>query len=305
MPTISMPLKSRLTHLTVVLLAALFAVPVAAQEAADEPLRFICIGAHPDDCDVKMGGTAALLAEAGHAVKFVSVTNGDAGHFEEGGGMLAKRRRAEAQEAGRRLGLVEYEVLDNHDGQLTNNLHVREQLQRIIRAFDADVVFAPRPNDYHPDHRYTGEMVQDVAYLTIVPNVTPDTPPLEENPVFFYLSDHFQKPYPFTPTVAIGVDEAMDDKVNAMDAHVSQFYEWLPWTGGRLDEVPEDPAARKAWLREGWSRPVPDDIRAALVRWYGDEEGRAFEQAEAFEIGEYGRQPSGEEMRDIFPMLGE
>ena len=60
-----------------------------------EPIRVIAIGAHPDDCEYRMGATAALLAQAGHAVKFVSVTNGDAGHHKIKGPELAARRYAE------------------------------------------------------------------------------------------------------------------------------------------------------------------------------------------------------------------
>ena len=137
----------------------------AAAPAADAPLRVIVFGAHPDDCDLDAGGTAALWAAKGHQVKFVSVTNGDAGHQSEGGGALARRRRAEAQEAGRRFGIAEYEVLDNHDGELEPTLAVRQQVIRRIRQWNADVVIAPRPNDYHPDHRYTGVLVQDTAYM--------------------------------------------------------------------------------------------------------------------------------------------
>lgn len=275
------------------------------QRRETEPVRIICIGAHPDDCDVKMGGTAALWAEAGHAVKFLSVTNGDAGHHEMGGEALAKRRRAEAEEAGRRLGIAEYEVLDNHDGELMNTLAVRRALQRRIRAWKADVVIAPRPYDYHPDHRYTGEMVQDAAYLTIVPNVTPDTPPLEKNPVFLYLSDGFEKPLPFQPDIAVGIDAVLDTKINALDAHTSQFYEWLPWTGGALDEVPEGAEARKAWLRQNWTADaLAPGVRAALEKWHGAEAAQQIEHAEAFEIGEYGHQPTDDEIRRLFPMLG-
>ena len=135
--------------------------------AADAPLRVIVFGAHPDDCDIDAGGTAALWAAKGHLVKFVALTNGDAGHQSQGGGMLAKRRRLEAQEAGRRLGIAEYEVLDNHDGELEPSLAVRQQVIRRIRQWKADVVIAPRPNDYHPDHRYTGVLVQDSAYMVV------------------------------------------------------------------------------------------------------------------------------------------
>src|SRR5262249_50823516 len=113
--------------------------------AQDNRIHVIAFGAHPDDCDFRAGGTAALLAGMGLAVKFVSVTNGDAGHQSEGGGALARRRRLEAQEAGRRLG-IEYEVLDNHDGELLPALEVRHEVIRKIRQWNADVVLAPRPN---------------------------------------------------------------------------------------------------------------------------------------------------------------
>lgn len=282
-------------------MAVFTTVDARAQDA--DAVRVICIGAHPDDCDVKMGGTAALLARAGVAVKFVSVTNGDAGHHEMGGGMLAKRRAEEATEAARRLGIAEYEVLDNHDGQLTNNLATREELQRIIRRWEADVVLAPRPYDYHPDHRYTGEMVQDLAYMAVVPNITPGTPPLERNPVFLYLADGFQKPAPFEATLAVGIDAAVDAKVDALDAHVSQFYEWLPWVSGQLDQVPEEAEARKAWLREQWLRPVGEEAQSVLEAWYGAEQASAFEYAETFELCEYGYQPSDEELRRLFPVF--
>ena len=131
-----------------------------------------------------------------------------------GGGALAKRRRAEAEESGRRLGIT-YEVLDNHDGELLPTLDVREQIIRRIRQWNADIVLAPRPNDYHPDHRYTGVLVEDAAYMVVVPNICPDTPPLRNNPVFLYYEDHFQKPSPFRPDVAIDIDSVFDKKIDA------------------------------------------------------------------------------------------
>ncbi len=131
----------------------------AKSQAENRKLRIIMIGAHPDDCDQDAGGTAILLSSMGHAVKFVSVTNGDAGHQSSKGVPLAKRRFLEAQEAGKRFG-VTYDVLDNHDGQLLPSLEVRNQVIKKIREWNADVVIAPRPNDYHPDHRYTGVLVQ-------------------------------------------------------------------------------------------------------------------------------------------------
>ncbi|MCZ2080467.1 MAG: PIG-L family deacetylase [Bryobacteraceae bacterium] len=276
------------------------AVPLLAQ--ADGKLRIIAFGAHPDDCDGRAGGTAAKYAKLGHHVKFVSVTNGDAGHQSEGGGALAKKRREEAREAGRRIG-VEYETLDNHDGELLPTLAVRHQVIRKIRQWNADVVLAPRPNDYHPDHRYTGVLVQDAAYMVVVPNVCPDTPPLRKNPLFLYFQDGFQRPNPFRPDVAVAIDDVIDLKVAMLDAHTSQMYEWLPWVAGNLDSVPRDPKERVEWLRKTrFSRPVTDAVRATLKKWYGSR-ADSVRHAEAFEVCEYGRRPTDEDLRKVFPFF--
>lgn len=278
-----------------------FCLPRAA--SAEPPLRVIVFGAHPDDCDLDAGGTAILWAQKGHQVKFVSLTNGDAGHHAEGGGALAKRRRLEAQEAGRRFGIAEYEVLDNHDGELEVTLALRLEVIRRIRRWNADLVIAPRPNDYHPDHRNTGLVLQDTAYMVVVPNVAPDTPPLRRNPVYMYSQDHFQRPNPFRPDVAVDIDASIDRKIRALDAHVSQFYEWLPWVDGKLDTVPKEPAARLAWLQQWRSfRPLDDGVRAALRKWYGPR-GEAVKNAEAFEVCEYGRRPDEAELRRLFPFF--
>ena len=281
---------------------AAFASCVMAQ-SSDGKLRIIAFGAHPDDCDQKAGGTAARWAALGHHVKFVAVTNGDAGHQTEGGGALANRRRKEAQEAGRRLG-VEYETLDNHDGQLIPSVDVREQVIRKIRQWNADVVLAPRPNDYHPDHRYTGVLIQDAAYLVVVPNITPDTPPLRKNPLFLYFQDGFERPNPFRPDIAVSIDEVAEKKLAGMDAHVSQFYEWLPWVGGELDSVPRDPAARKEWLRKSRFRQPTAAVRAALTKWYGAA-AESIRLAEVFEICEYGMRPTEQDLRRLFPFFPE
>jgi LmbE family N-acetylglucosaminyl deacetylase len=266
------------------------------------PLKIIMIGAHPDDCDQDGGGTAILFAKMGHKVKFVSVTNGDAGHQEMKGEALAKRRFVEAQEAGKRFG-VSYDVLDNHDGQLVPDLKVRLQVIRKIREWDADVVIAPRPNDYHPDHRYTGILVQDAAYMVAVPNIAPETPALKKNPVFLYFQDRFQRPNPFRPDIAVDITTVFEQKVHAMDAHTSQFYEWLPWIGKYLDQVPKDKNAREKWLASRADGITPA-VGEALKKWYGDERAVNVKYAEAFEICEYGAQPNEEEKKRLFPMLG-
>jgi LmbE family N-acetylglucosaminyl deacetylase len=277
--------------------------PATQQPAQQTPLNIIAFGAHPDDCDIRAGGVAAKWAAAGHKVRFVAVTNGDAGHQTQGGGALGMRRRAEAQEAGRRVG-VDYVVLDNHDGELLPDLKVREQIIRQIRLWKADLVLAPRPNDYHPDHRYTGVLLQDAAFMVTVPNVTPDTPALRTNPVFAYFEDNFKKPAPFSPDVAVSIDDTFEKKIDMLDAHVSQVYEWLPWLAGRLDDVPKDAAARRRWLTTDRAGRISPAVREALAKYYGAEAAAKVQHAEAFEICEYGKQPDQAEIRRLFPFFG-
>src|SRR5436305_9693381 len=176
-----------------VLLLPISTSSLAAAEPAtanEGKLRIICFGAHPDDCEIQAGGTAAMWAAKGHKVKFVSVTNGDIGHWRDAGGPLAARRKAEVEAAAKILG-IEVEVFDIHDGELLPTLEYRKMVTKAIREWNADIVIGPRPNDYHPDHRYTGILVQDAAYMVTVPFFCPDVPFMKHNPAFMYYSDHF------------------------------------------------------------------------------------------------------------------
>jgi LmbE family N-acetylglucosaminyl deacetylase len=276
---------------------------VSLSQTKPEAIRIIMIGAHPDDCDQGGGGTAILFASMGYAVKFVAVTNGDAGHQTMGGGALANRRRAEAKEAGKRFG-VEYDVLNNHDGELIPSLDVRLQIIRKIREWNADIVIAPRPNDYHPDHRYTGVLVQDAAYMVAVPNIAADTPPLKKNPVFLYFQDRFQRPNPFRPDIAVDITSIFDKKVYALAAHESQFFEWLPWVGGYYNEVPSSKTEWLPWLAKRQTRAITPEMMQSIEKWYGKDRVAKVKNVEAFEICEYGTQPSMEDIKRLFPMLG-
>jgi LmbE family N-acetylglucosaminyl deacetylase len=276
--------------------------------AKDGKLRIIVFGAHPDDAEFKAGGTAALWARQGHHVKLVSVTNGDIGHWQMAGGPLAQRRAAEAKACSAKLGTTS-EVLDIHDGELLPTLENRKLLTKLIREWQADVVISHRPWDYHPDHRYVGVLVQDAAFMVTVPFFCPDVPPLKSNPVFLYSSDGFQKPYPFRPDVVVAVDEVFSQKLDGLHELASQTYE-----GGAsgseefVRKVPlaRDEAGRKAWLRERWEERQGREAernRDLLVNLYGEERGKKVRFAESFELCEYGRRPSSEELKKLFPFI--
>jgi LmbE family N-acetylglucosaminyl deacetylase len=285
------------------------ALPAARRAAPpdDGKLRILCFGAHPDDCELQVGGAAAMWAAQGHHVKFVSVTNGDIGHWREAGGPLARRRTAEVERADRVLG-ISTEVLDIHDGELLPTLENRRTLTRLIREWKADVVMSHRPNDYHPDHRYTGILVQDSAYMVTVPFFCPDTPILRDNPVYLFYPDRFQKPNPFQPDVAVSIDSVIDRKLDALDTLVSQFYEGgANGSADLLPSVPAKQAERRRQVREGHAarfRDVARRYRAKLADWYGKDAADKVQYAEAFEICEYGRRPNREELAKLFPFFG-
>jgi N-acetylglucosamine malate deacetylase 1 len=285
-------------------LAIAFSFAVSTFSAdADGTLRIICFGAHPDDCELQAGGTAALWASKGHKVKFVSVSNGDIGHWRDAGGPLAQRRKAEVEEAAKILG-IETEVFDIHDGEVLPTLEYRKMVTKAIREWNADLVLSPRPNDYHPDHRYTGILVQDAAYMVTVPFFCPDVPYMKKNPVFMYFPDGFQKPNPFKPDVMVSIDSVIDKRLDALDVIVSQFYEGgANGSAELLPSEPEKQKARKKTVRHNFARRYQSQaerFRKELGEWYGDR-GSAVKHAEGFEICEYGRRPNKEELKKLFP----
>jgi LmbE family N-acetylglucosaminyl deacetylase len=276
------------------------------EEPSDGKLRIICFGAHPDDCELKAAGVAAKWAAQGHHVKFVSLTNGDVGHWQMAGGPLAKRRTAEVEKCAKILG-IETEVLDIHDGELMPTLENRQKVTRLIREWKADVVLCHRPNDYHPDHRNTGLLVQDAAYMVTVPFFCTDAPYLVRNPVFLYLEDRFAKPNPFSGDIVVAIDDVVDKKIECVHALASQFYEGGCCSGiSELPDEPQEKNARRQEVQQGFDRrfaATADRFRDKLAEAYGEAAARDIHYAEAFEVCEYGRQPSPEEIKELFPFF--
>jgi LmbE family N-acetylglucosaminyl deacetylase len=267
-----------------------------------EGLQIIVFGAHPDDAEIRAGGSAVLWSRAGHRVKFVSMTNGDIGHWKTSGPALAQRRNDEVQRAAKILGTTT-QVLDTHDGELMPTLEARREVTRLIRGWEADVVIGHRPNDYHPDHRYAGVLMQDSGYMVTVPFFCPETPFLKRNPVFLYSYDTFERPNPFRPDIVVAIDDVIERKLDALMVMESQFLE--EGVSGSPDSIPKDAQDKRARVerdRESFRRhfaQIADNCRKKLIELYGEEAGRKVRYAEAFEICEYGRQPGDKELRRL------
>ncbi len=264
-----------------------------------EQLRILFFGAHPDDCEWFAGGTSLLYTRLGHKVKYVSMTNGNAGHNQMSGAPLARRRREEAAAAAKILG-VESLMLDHDDGYLMSTIENRNEIIRIIREVQPDLVLTHRPNDYHPDHRYTGILVQDAIHSVIIGNNLPLVPAMPRMPVMMYMWDRFNKPYPFIPDVIVDIDEVYETKMDAIHCHTSQMYEFI----FGIPDVP--PAEWKNWLKEkaeDWMGATTRLYPQRLVETYGKERGEKVRHSEAFELCEYGSPMDDAERRRLFPFL--
>lgn len=292
---------NRATKYLLLLIISFGFITTNAQE--DDKLRIIAFGAHPDDAELKAGGVAAMWAAQGHHVKFVSMTNGDIGHFREAGAPLALRRKAEVNECANIFG-IETEVLDIHDGELMPSLENRKIVADLIREWQADIVLCHRPNDYHPDHRYTGVLVQDASVIVVAPFFSSATEPTQKNPIFMFYSDGFEKPYPFDPAIVVGIDEVADLKWQCMAAMPSQMADEHSWQAVYREDVPSEENARKAFILDlikNRNENVANKYRPELIALYGEEKGKEIKYAEAFELCQYGTQVDTETLKRLFP----
>ncbi len=255
-----------------------------------EPLRLLILGAHPDDAEFHAGGLVSLYRQRGHLVKMVSLSNGAAGHHALAAEVLAAIRRGEAANSAAVVGAAS-EVWDYPDGELQPTLELRRRVIREIRGFRPDLLLTHRTNDYHPDHRAAGQVVQDASFMVRVPRIVPEVPALQRDPVVAFMSDPFTKPSPLKADVVLDVTAQVDTIVAMLASHRSQVFEWLPWLEGILDRVPGDDQGRRTWLR-GWFaakvRQRADRCRAELIAAYGEARGRRIGFAEVYEISEYG-----------------
>lgn len=265
--------------------------------------RLLVLGAHPDDAEFHAGGLISIYLDHGSAVKIVSVTNGAAGHHERSTQELIAIRRDEAAAVSALIG-AEYQVWEYPDGSLQPTLDVRERIICEIRSFAPDLVLTHRLNDYHPDHRAVGQLVQDASYMVTVPLVCPETPSLRRDPVVAYMPDLFTRPNRLAADVVLDTTPYFDRIVAMLECHTSQVYEWLPYNAGILHDLPSGDAKRREWLASWFAmraKAVADHFRERLIEGYGEEVGSGIIAAEAYEISEYAASLDEAAKQRLFP----
>jgi len=273
--------------------------------ATGTPLRVIAIAAHPDEADMYAGGTAALFARMGHHVKFVSLTCGDAGHYEMGRYELAARRYKEAQEAASRLGVLEYDVLDAHDSELAPTIETRKRVLRAIRSWRPDIVIGLHPDGGgHPDNRAAGIAVEEAMAFVTNRNALPDVPALDKRPLHLYMIDYITMRV-HQHDLTIDIDSSIEAKLLACDANASQFYEASARAFCDPADVPTTWEGKRAFILEHWADTMYalPEMRASLASWYGEDHAAKVTFAETFQFSFEGRRPEREELLRLFPML--
>ncbi len=277
------------------------------REIEPKDLRVMIIGAHPDDPDITGGGLALKYVKAGATVRLVAMCNGDKGHMTMAPEALAARRLQEAQRSKAVLGVDEYRILSHRDCEIEVTLEMRKEVTRLIRAFAPHVVCTHRTCDYHADHRAVGTLVMDAAYLLGVPLWCPETPVPAVKPAICFLRDAFRQPAELRPDIVVDIGDEMDQLLTALCAHESQFFEWLPFDKQIAEPVPEGLEGRKAFIEEHWMAPRKrydaERFRWRLEEVYGKERGARVRYAEAYELSEYGYQPSQKELAALFPFI--
>ncbi len=268
--------------------------------SSSDPLRLLIIVAHPDDAEARCGGLMTIYRKAGHIVKWISVTNGNAGHHLKSGPELASIRLEESKNATAMIG-AECEIWDADDGCLEPTLEMRWRVIRAIREFKPDLVLTHRTCDYHPDHRAVAQLVQDASFCATVPALAPEVPALRKDPVVAYMADLFTRPNPLRADIALRVDAFSDTIVDMLSCHASQVFEWLPYNLDIAEPVPDDESGRKEWMREKFLPllygQVAERFHDDLISTYGEEAASRTTMAEVYEISEYAR-PLNDELRE-------
>ncbi len=280
-------------------------------------MKILMIGAHQDDNEFMGGGLAYKYMQIGYTVRFLSLCNGCGGHHIMTKEETKRRRREESDKVQQLLG-VEYDVWDIDDCSIVPDLQTRRRLINYIREFSPDLIITHRPNDYHADHRATGQLIQDASYMLIVPHECPETKAMSKMPVIMYFEDRFKAPK-FSADIIVAIDDAIDIKLQIAHTNESQVYEWLPYTYGQT--VPETENERFEWLKgmnidenttdeeilratngylTKFAKPAAL-YRHKLIEKYGEEKGRKVRFAEVFEICEYGRVLTEELKIRLFP----
>jgi len=211
-------------------------------------MNILAIGAHGDDIEVQCGGTLAKCAARGDKVFMCVVTDGR-GRPKGDPDEIAKIRHQESKNSAAVIG-AELVWMGIPDGGLKPTDEYVAQFVNVIRDTKPDVIITHPPEDYHPDHRYTNQMVLDAAQLARVRNYPSDLPPYRNQLPIAFMDGVLG--LSFIPEEWVDISEHFEQKAQMLSQHFSQM---MPDTYDPNFVVPareENPFMRMITLQSGY-----------------------------------------------------
>ncbi len=202
-------------------------------DAAGRPARILVVGPHPDDQEIGMGGAIARLAEQGHEILVLDVTDGSPTPRGERASRLVEAAAAlehlQPHGSGAR---VRRSLLDLPNRLVEHSIATRHALAGVIRAWQAQVIFTPQPDDAHPDHRAVTRSVEDARFdakltkvaMPVPPGFDSIGPPIYAKWLFYYDVSHLRRVA--KPDFLIDITGYEQRKQAAVLAYRSQFGPW-------------------------------------------------------------------------------
>lgn len=183
-------------------------------------LDILAFGAHPDDVELSCAGTLAKQAALGSKCGVVDLTQGELGTRG-----TPEIRLAEAQAAGKVMGLVARENLGFRDGFFTNDEKHQLEVVKMIRKYRPEIVIANAPTDRHPDHGRASFLVKEASWLAGLRQVKTALDGEEQEawrPQMLLYYIQFQN---LQPDFIVDIGEHIHTKIKSIEAYASQFYD--------------------------------------------------------------------------------
>lgn len=182
--------------------------------------RILCIQPHPDDNEIGMGGTIAVLAKNGCEVHYLTVTNGDQGNNDAAATMeqTAQTRRMETEAAGKVLGAKYFHYLEKGDGTLSGVFELSLEIAGVIRKVQPEAIFCPDPHlpyEAHLDHIVTGRAAANAFIVSGRTHFPDNKKPWRADAIGYYFSNK--------PNTIVDISGVFEQKFTAIQEHKSQM----------------------------------------------------------------------------------
>jgi bacillithiol biosynthesis deacetylase BshB1 len=176
----------------------------------------LCVGAHPDDVEIGMGGTIAGMVRRGLDVAIVDITDG-----EPTPAGTPEKRAEEAAEAAAVLGVSRRVTLSQPNRYLFDSLEARTELAEVVREVRPRIMFVPFPEDAHPDHVAASQIAVAARFYAKLTKTEMSGDPHYPARVYHYMAVHMRLVR--EPSFVMDITEDLDTKMKAVATYRSQF----------------------------------------------------------------------------------